>query len=58
MALQADGSLSQRALVEVVGLSQNACWRRLRRLIDGFELSVVTSHFVMEEMIAGQPVSF
>ena len=31
-ALQADASLSQRALAEIVGLSQNACWRRLSRL--------------------------
>ena len=33
-ALQGDASLSQRELAEVVGLSQNACWRRLRRLED------------------------
>jgi len=32
MALQNDASLSQRALAEEVGLSQNACWRRLQRL--------------------------
>jgi Lrp/AsnC family transcriptional regulator len=138
MALQADASLSQRALSEEVGLSQNACWRRLQRLqaegvlrgqrarvdlarlgldlvvivmiktphhskewavafkdhvaripgvvdlyriggewdylvkvvtkgirgydrfyqqlVDGFDLSVVTGHFVMEEMIADRPV--
>lgn len=31
-ALQRDGSLSQRELAEVVGLSQNACWRRLKVL--------------------------
>lgn len=31
-ALQRDASLSQRQLAEAVGLSQNACWRRLRRL--------------------------
>lgn len=31
-ALQNDGSLSQRELAEQVGLSQNACWRRLQRL--------------------------
>lgn len=31
-ALQRDASLSQRALAEQVGLSQNACWRRLRAL--------------------------
>jgi Lrp/AsnC family transcriptional regulator len=30
--LQHDGSLSQRDLAERVGLSQNACWRRLQRL--------------------------
>lgn len=30
--LQGDGSLSQRELAEAVGLSQNACWRRLQRL--------------------------
>lgn len=137
-ALQADSSLSQRALAEKVGLSQNACWRRLQRLqshgvilgqraeldlarlgfdlvvmvmiktphhskqwadgfkahvetlpgvvdlyriggewdylikvvtrgiagydrfyqslVDGFDLSVVTGHFVMEEMISAKPV--
>lgn len=31
-ALQADPSLSQRALADVVGLSQNACWRRLQAM--------------------------
>lgn len=138
-ALQTDASLSQRALAEAVGLSQNACWRRLQRLqnegvlrgqradvdlarigfdlvvivmiktphhskgwavafkdhvaripgvvdlyriggewdylvkvvtqgirgydrfyqrlVDGFDLSVVTGHFVMEEMIASRPVT-
>ena len=30
--LQQDASLSQRELAERVGLSQNACWRRLQRL--------------------------
>lgn len=30
--LQRDASLSQRALSDLVGLSQNACWRRLRAL--------------------------
>lgn len=33
-ALQQDASLSQRALAERIGLSQNACWRRLQRLTD------------------------
>jgi len=31
-ALQRDSSQPQRALAEAVGLSQNACWRRLNRL--------------------------
>ncbi|MEO9337552.1 Lrp/AsnC family transcriptional regulator [Mesorhizobium sp. SB112] len=31
-ALQKDASLSQRDLADQVGLSQNACWRRLRNL--------------------------
>lgn len=30
--LQKDSNLSQRELAEKVGLSQNACWRRLQRL--------------------------
>ncbi|MCV2863415.1 Lrp/AsnC family transcriptional regulator [Albidovulum sediminicola] len=30
--IQADGSLSQREVAERVGLSQNACWRRMQRL--------------------------
>ena len=41
--LQRDSSLSQRALADAVGLSQNACWRRLqairrRGLIQGHSL--------------------
>jgi Lrp/AsnC family transcriptional regulator len=31
-ALQRDASRSQRAIADAVGLSQNACWRRLQRL--------------------------
>jgi len=31
-ALQEDASLSQRELADRVGLSQNACWRRLQAL--------------------------
>ena len=30
--LQADGALSQREIADRVGLSQNACWRRIKRL--------------------------
>lgn len=32
--LQQDGALSQREVASQVGLSQNACWRRIRRLTD------------------------
>ncbi|MDU8926581.1 Lrp/AsnC family transcriptional regulator [Alisedimentitalea sp. MJ-SS2] len=30
--LQRNGNLSQREVAEQVGLSQNACWRRMKRL--------------------------
>lgn len=30
--LQADASISQRVLADKIGLSQNACWRRLQNL--------------------------
>ncbi|MBU3030912.1 Lrp/AsnC family transcriptional regulator [Paracoccus marinaquae] len=33
-ALQQDASLSQRQLAERIGLSQNACWRRLQKLTE------------------------
>jgi Lrp/AsnC family transcriptional regulator len=33
-ALQVNASLSQRELADRVGMSQNACWRRLRALND------------------------
>jgi len=33
-ALQRDGGQSQRDLAERVGISQNACWRRVNRLRD------------------------
>lgn len=42
-ALQADAGLSQRALAEIVGLSQNACWRRLKALE---EKGVIAGRFV------------
>ncbi len=34
-ALQRDARLSQRELADRVGLSQNACWRRLKSLYEG-----------------------
>jgi Lrp/AsnC family transcriptional regulator len=42
-ALQKDASVSQRVLAETVGLSQNACWRRLRALHDS---GVIRRHTV------------
>lgn len=42
-ALQRDASLSQRDLAEQVGMSQNACWRRLRALHDG---GLIKSHTI------------
>lgn len=38
-ALQKDGTLSIAALSEVVNLSHNSCWRRLRRLEDAKVIS-------------------
>lgn len=45
--LQRDASLSQRELAEEVGLSQNACWRRLTRLR---ETGVITGQTVRLDM--------
>ena len=44
--LQRDGSQSQRALAERVGLSQNACWRRLKALEEG---GAIRNHTVVLE---------
>ncbi|MFA5963461.1 MAG: Lrp/AsnC family transcriptional regulator [Sphingomonas sp.] len=38
-ALQKDGTLSIAALSEIVNLSHNSCWRRLRRLEDAKVIS-------------------
>lgn len=45
--LQRDASLSQRELADEVGLSQNACWRRLTRLR---ETGVITGQTVRLDM--------
>ncbi len=42
-ALQDDATLSQRDLAERVGLSQNACWRRLKALRAGGILQGATA---------------
>lgn len=46
-ALQRDASLSQRELGEKVGLSQNACWRRLSLLR---EAGVITGQTIRMDM--------
>ncbi|GEN61993.1 Lrp/AsnC family transcriptional regulator [Acetobacter oeni] len=43
--LQRDASLSQRALADLVGLSQNACWKRLSALKDSGLLGQHTLRF-------------
>ncbi|MDE4176655.1 Lrp/AsnC family transcriptional regulator [Phaeobacter sp. PT47_59] len=42
-ALQQDANLSQRELAEKIGLSQNACWRRLKALNDAGALKGATA---------------
>ncbi|EEE43246.1 Lrp/AsnC family transcriptional regulator [Roseibium alexandrii] len=42
-ALQRDARLSQRELAEEVGLSQNACWRRLKIL---YESGLIEGHTI------------
>lgn len=42
-ALQRDARLSQRELAEIVGLSQNACWRRLKALSEN---GLIKSHTI------------
>lgn len=58
-ALQSEQALSQRQIAESIGLSQNACWRRIKRLeengvvqgararIDGSKLGLDLTIFVM-----------
>ncbi|SDC97426.1 Lrp/AsnC family transcriptional regulator [Ruegeria marina] len=49
-ALQRDASLSQRELAEQVGLSQNACWRRLKALSDNGVLKGATARIAREKL--------
>lgn len=48
--LQRDASLSQRELAEQVGLSQNACWRRLKALTDEGVLKGSTARVAREKL--------
>ncbi|WP_170420242.1 Lrp/AsnC family transcriptional regulator [Ruegeria arenilitoris] len=48
--LQKDATLSQRELAERVGLSQNACWRRLKALNDAGVLTGSTARITREKL--------
>lgn len=48
--LQKDGGLSQRELADRVGLSQNACWRRLKALNDSGVLQGSTARIDRQQL--------
>ncbi|MDA7965743.1 Lrp/AsnC family transcriptional regulator [Ruegeria sp.] len=48
--LQQDATLSQRELADRVGLSQNACWRRLKALNDDGVLLGSTARIAREKL--------
>ncbi len=48
--LQKDATLSQRELADRVGLSQNACWRRLKTLNDTGVLQGSTARIAREKL--------
>ncbi len=52
-ALQKDASLSQRDLAERVGMSQNACWRRLKALRERGVISGTTVRLEREKLGLG-----
>lgn len=52
-ALQSDASLSQRDLAEKVGLSQNACWRRLKALRENGVITGTTARLDREKLGLG-----
>jgi len=49
--LQRDASLSQRDLADRVGLSQNACWRRLKALTDEGVLKGSSARVAREKLV-------
>lgn len=55
-ALQRDSSLSQRDLADRVGLSQNACWRRLRILKDAGLIQSYTARLDQQALGLGLTV--
>ncbi|WP_299981908.1 Lrp/AsnC family transcriptional regulator [uncultured Ruegeria sp.] len=48
--LQKDATLSQRELADRIGLSQNACWRRLKSLHDEGVLQGSTAQIAREKL--------
>ncbi len=54
--LQLDASLSQRELADRVGMSQNACWRRLRALGDNGVLQGTTARLDRNKLGLGMVV--
>ena len=48
--LQKDATLSQRELADRIGLSQNACWRRLKALNDNGVLYGSTARIAREKL--------
>ncbi|HIP23316.1 MAG TPA: Lrp/AsnC family transcriptional regulator [Rhodobacteraceae bacterium] len=52
-ALQADAALSQRDLAEKIGLSQNACWRRLKALRESGIIKGTTARLDREKLGLG-----
>ncbi len=52
-ALQIDATLSQRDLAERVGLSQNACWRRLKALRESGVIKGSTARLDREKLGLG-----
>lgn len=55
-ALQRDAAQSQRELAETVGLSQNACWRRLKILQDSGLITGQTLRLNAEQLGLGLTV--
>lgn len=51
--LQLDASVSQRDLAEKIGLSQNACWRRLQALQKSGIITHTSAHLDREKLGLG-----
>ncbi len=54
--LQKDASLAVEAIAEVVHLSRNACWRRIKRLEQAGVIEKRAAHLSAEKLGVGQTV--